>query len=125
MQIQSVVVGRTKVPLLDRLDEPATYSFQVRGSMRQQLVLACRHLRGQFLVGNGVVQPAGEVPAFEVVLECTWIEMPNRGAEVVHSACRGDDFSRRLAGSRTAALGAERRRHTCGGAARAQSGDLR
>ena len=61
--------------------------------MRQQLVLPCRHLRGQFLVGNGVVQPAGEVPAFEVVLECSWIEMPYRGAEITHRACRGDDLA--------------------------------
>ena len=53
---QSVVLVCTEIPFLDRPDQLATYAFQIRGSMGQQLVLAHRHLRRQLLVGDGVVQ---------------------------------------------------------------------
>ncbi len=75
------------------MDQLVTYSLQLRGSMRQQLVLPHRYLRGQFLAGDGVIQPAGKVPAFEVVLQRSWIEMPYRGAEITHGACCGDDLA--------------------------------
>ena len=77
---QSVVLVCTEIPFLDRPHQLATYAFQVRGSMRQQLVLP----RRQLLVGDGVVQPAGEIPPFEVVLQCFWVEVLDRGTEFVH-----------------------------------------
>jgi hypothetical protein len=60
------------------------YSVQLRGLMRQQLVLPRRHMRGEVPAGDGVLQPAGEIPPFQVEAECLWVQMPYRGPEVVH-----------------------------------------
>jgi len=56
---QSVVLVCTEIPFLHRLDQLVTYAFQVCGSMGQQLVLPCRHLRRQLLVGDGVCSASG------------------------------------------------------------------
>jgi hypothetical protein len=58
--------------------------------MRQQLVLPCSHVRGGVLVGDGAVQPAGEITPFEVVAKRFWVQMPYRGPKVVHRLRRSD-----------------------------------
>jgi hypothetical protein len=52
--------------------------------MRQQLVLPCRYVRGEVLVGDGAIQPAGEITPFEVVAKRFWVQMLYRATEVVH-----------------------------------------
>ncbi len=45
-----------RVPVLHRADQLVTYAFQLRGPMRQQLVLPHRHLGCQVLVGPGPIE---------------------------------------------------------------------
>lgn len=79
--------------MLYRVDELVTYAFQLHGAMGQQLVLQASHLCCELLVGDGAIKPAAKVTAFEMVLECSLIEMPYCSAEVAHRRGGSDNLS--------------------------------
>lgn len=75
-----------EVPLFDGVDQPVASSLQVCAAVSLLLDLPYGDLGCEIGVGDGVGEPAGEVSAFEVVLECLRVDMQDCGVELMHGA---------------------------------------